>query len=605
MKLITGLLTLLISLCGLFLTARADAPILFPADQFGKRDLLPRQSNTPASRLMESLGAREDRFEPMSRFRGDDPMRRAGRAVGSLRMHVRLANGSEGVAVCTATLIAPDRLLTNAHCVPGDAGKVLKAEVWFGYLVPEDASSRAFPVDVVPIAHDRALDFAVLRVRGDPTQTFPVARLAPRAALDNESLYLIHHPGGQPQKLTRAFCRSLPGKAVVAGALRHQCDTLPGSSGALIFAQSDHAFVGLHHSGGLVANNPSSFNSGTDATALGEKIGIVPKGRAADGAATPPVASADAAAKVPGTAVPKRMTQGAILAPPAVPFRASPSGCDTVRIKDGGGERCLKPLEAFQDCAECPAMVVIPAGEFQFGDADDGPVIKVTIAKPYALARTVVTVGEYQKCVDAKICQPPDWEGAGPLSRAPRGARPGDYSEMGESLSNRDHPIVGVSWINARSYTQWLFQLTGEVYRLPSESEWERGARGGAQGLTYWWGNSISREFANWSDTGGRDRWVYTSPVQAFPSNSFGLFDMAGNVEQWVADCHHYSFGGDFPSNGEAWNFSCGNQAQTRVLRGGSWSAEPAGLRVHARSSLPEASSRSTVGFRVARSLGP
>lgn len=258
-----------ISLFAATTTLAADSPILFPSNQFGNVDLRATQSGGATASLLESLGAKTDRFEPMSRFRDDDPIRMAGRSVGRLQIEIQDAQGQTGVATCTATLISDDTIITNAHCIPGsDGSRVLRAEIRLGYLRLQDQGSEAFEVDPIPIETHLRLDYSLLRVAGNPARKFAVTPAQRRAARDNESLYLIHHPGGQPQKLTRAYCRAFPDKAVHDTEVRHQCDTLPGSSGALIFALTDGAIVGLHHSGGLSPGDELSFNRGTDVMAL-------------------------------------------------------------------------------------------------------------------------------------------------------------------------------------------------------------------------------------------------------------------------------------------------------------------------------------------------
>jgi hypothetical protein len=174
-------------LVGFFLSAlssTASGQILYGADQFGAVDLVPRQASSVAG-LIESLGAKVDRFEPIADFPPDDPIRVLGRAVGRLDILMTAPDGVRGVANCTATLIDRNKILTNHHCVPGPHGAVIeRVLVRFGYLELGSTTSRSFEVDLNPIEANRALDYAVLRVEGDPAGAFG----RPAAAFDTRVL---------------------------------------------------------------------------------------------------------------------------------------------------------------------------------------------------------------------------------------------------------------------------------------------------------------------------------------------------------------------------------------------------------------------------------
>jgi Trypsin-like peptidase domain/Bacterial SH3 domain len=253
-------------LCACALATDASAqqsPAMFGREQFGQITLSVKQSTGGATaRILESLGAKTDRFEPINRLRGDDPFRLLGRAVG--RLDMREANGT---SVCTATLIDRDKIITNAHCIPGKGG-VDAAQFVLGYLDSSETGAERFKVDLDIVESNRTLDYTILRVAGEPGAKYGFAKRQFREAKEAESLFMIHHPGGQPQRLTRAFCRALPGVAITGNSVRHQCDTLGGSSGSLIFAQTDGAIVGLHHSGGLDPGDATSYNKGTNVVAL-------------------------------------------------------------------------------------------------------------------------------------------------------------------------------------------------------------------------------------------------------------------------------------------------------------------------------------------------
>ena len=260
-------------------------------------------------------------------------------------------------------------------------------------------------------------------------------------------------------------------------------------------------------------------------------------------------------------------------------------------------------------CAECLEEVVIPAGRFEMGSNDkdsEKPVHRVTIGRPFALARTEVTVGQYMKCVDAGGCRPPEWLEPGSKDNIHTGSQD-YYKKLGTALTGTDQPIVGVSWENAGEYVKWLSARTGKAYRLPSEAEWEYAARGGTK-THYWWGDDASHEYMNYGKDDccgglarGRDRWEYTAPVGQFPANAFGLHDMHGNVWEWVQDRWHGSYieAGRL-DDGNAWE---SGTAVWRVLRGGSWSHDPQLAHSANRKSDAPAFRDYHYGFRPARTL--
>jgi formylglycine-generating enzyme required for sulfatase activity len=275
-------------------------------------------------------------------------------------------------------------------------------------------------------------------------------------------------------------------------------------------------------------------------------------------------------------------------------------------------------MDRFRECDDCPEMVVIPSGAFLMGstkgegDGDevgpDGKPLKVTIAAPYALGRFIVTVADYLHCAADRGCAPPAWQEPGSPYNIVTGDDP-HFRRLGSALTDARHPIVGVGWRDAEDYVRWLNKTlglpAGRGYRLPSEAEWERAARGGSDGLKYFWGNEFNASSANASGERGADHWQYTSPVGSFPANPYGLYDMHGNAWQWVADCYHPSYAA-MPEavrrTGMPWTSAC-DDAGRRVLRGGSWIDNPRVLRAADRGGSPPEIRYSYVGFRVARSL--
>lgn len=245
---------------------------------------------------------------------------------------------------------------------------------------------------------------------------------------------------------------------------------------------------------------------------------------------------------------------------------------------------------AFTDCADCPTMVAIAAGEFTMGSPPDelyrGPERqhRVTIA-PFALSRTEITFAQWDVCVADGGCG---------------GVKPDD---QGWGRGNR--PVIGVNWNDAMSYAEWLSRKTGKRYRLPSESEWEYAARAGST-APFYFGQSITTAQANYdgstgygSGPAGVNR-KKTMPVASFAPNAFGLHDMHGNVWEWTADCWSDEYAADAPANGDPY---LRPDCKGRVLRGGSWEDYPGDVRSAARvGSGPDEQSWSD-GFRVARSV--
>ena len=240
----------------------------------------------------------------------------------------------------------------------------------------------------------------------------------------------------------------------------------------------------------------------------------------------------------------------------------------------------------FRDCSECPEMVVVPLGSFTMGSpggegiGNERPRHRVRIDYRLAVGVYEVTFAEWDACVSAGGC--------------------GGYRPDDEGWGRGNRPVINVSWDNAQSYVRWLSNKTGKSYRLLSESEWEYVARAGSV-TAYSWGNDIGHNRANCDGCGSRWDDEKTAPVGAFSANAWGLYDVHGNVWEWVADCWNDSYTGA-PADGSAWER--GNCSR-RVLRGGSWYSEPRGLRAAVRSRSPSGWRNYGYGFRIARTLTP
>ncbi|MCB2108419.1 MAG: SUMF1/EgtB/PvdO family nonheme iron enzyme [Rhodobacteraceae bacterium] len=241
----------------------------------------------------------------------------------------------------------------------------------------------------------------------------------------------------------------------------------------------------------------------------------------------------------------------------------------------------------FRDCADCPELLVIAPGAFVLGSDSEraafGPAVSVDIPEPFAISVTETTFDQYQACIDAGAC-----DGAG--------------SDHGWGRGRR--PVINVSWDDANAYAAWLSAATGHRYRLPSEAEWEFAARAGTQ-TRYPWGDAVGRGRANCRTCGsppwGGDR---TAPVASFPPEPSGLFDMLGNVSEWVADCWvptHANHTGTNAAVEEGSNADCAK----RVVKGGDWYYVAALATPAARQGNAATVASYTIGFRVLREIAP
>jgi formylglycine-generating enzyme required for sulfatase activity len=257
-------------------------------------------------------------------------------------------------------------------------------------------------------------------------------------------------------------------------------------------------------------------------------------------------------------------------------------------VLTAAAERALKSGDSFRECAkDCPEMVVVPAGEFMMGSAADerdhydneDPLHRVTIARPLAVSKFEVTFEQWDACVAIGACpHVPD-------------------SNMGRG----PQPVVNVSWDNVQQYVVWISTMTGRPYRLLSEAEWEYAARAGTT-TAYSWGDEIGKNNANCNGCGSEWDSQRTAPVGSFARNQFGLYDMHGNVWEWVEDCLHADYQGA-PKDGSAWIAQ--GDCNRRVVRGGSWAGYPVGLRSALRFWYSADDHGTDLGFRVARTLAP
>ena len=225
-----------------------------------------------------------------------------------------------------------------------------------------------------------------------------------------------------------------------------------------------------------------------------------------------------------------------------------------------------------------PETVVIPAGSLtmMYGN------VRVTIQKPFVVGKYEVTFAEWDACVAGGGCN---------------GYRPGD-----RRWGRGRRPVINVGWKDAKSYVEWLSRKTGKRYRLLSEAEWEYVARAGTE-TKYHWGDEVGENRANCIGCGSRWDGDRTAPVGSFPANDFGLYDVHGNVWEWVEDCWHRYYSEETPSDGSAW--TSGGDCGRRMLRGGSWNGNPWYSRSAIRLRGPAGDRFSNFGFRIARTLTP
>ena len=230
-----------------------------------------------------------------------------------------------------------------------------------------------------------------------------------------------------------------------------------------------------------------------------------------------------------------------------LPKRSSRDGSERVTGRSGFP---VDVGQSFRDCAECPEMVVLPAGQFTMGSpsseqgrgSDEGPQREVFARSPLAVGKFEVTFAEWDACVSAGGCS----------------HRPDDAC-----WGRGRQPVMRVSWDDAQQYVRWLSSRTGRTYRLLTEAEWEYAARAGTV-TAYSFGSSISPGQANYLDS----RLNRTQAVGSYGPNSFGLYDMHGNVHEWVEDCYEGSYSGAPTDASQAVR---GGSCTARVLRGGSW----------------------------------
>lgn len=249
-------------------------------------------------------------------------------------------------------------------------------------------------------------------------------------------------------------------------------------------------------------------------------------------------------------------------------------------------EQALKPFASFRECAkDCPEMVVMPTGNFTMGSPEtemgrldnEGPQREIVIVRRFAMSKFDVTFADWDACV------------------AVGGCPPASASNFGRGASM---PVINVSWEDAQQYLAWFSKMTSHSYRLPTEAEWEYAAHGGKQ-TAYPWGVEVGNGNANCNGCGSERKNNRPSPVGSFKPNAFGLYDMAGDVWQWVQDCYHDNYNGA-PTDGSVWT---GGDCSRHIVRGGSWYDGPQTVRSAYRVGDATVNRNSSLSFRIVRTL--
>ena len=288
----------------------------------------------------------------------------------------------------------------------------------------------------------------------------------------------------------------------------------------------------------------------------------------------------------------------------------SERGCSGTSVQVAGQgfhcidwERHFSKSRTFRECWKSeagskvcgPELVAIPPGSFRMGAVHlesatpdnlvkfwwswQLPVHKVTVRHPFAASKYEAKLSEYLACVDAGACAAPVWMRKGHKHDISRGTK--DWVAPGMLLAHYgtlstiwepNSPVIGVSWGDAQDYIGWLNRI-GETtsYRLLSEAEWEYAARAGTSTI-FPWGDAVGDRNANCDGCGSRpDRLM---PVGSYTANAFGLYDMHGNVAEWVQDCFADSYR-NAPPNENPWQWAA---CPKRVTRDGSWFNPPTSI---------------------------
>ncbi|MEO5364596.1 MAG: formylglycine-generating enzyme family protein [Magnetococcus sp. DMHC-8] len=247
-----------------------------------------------------------------------------------------------------------------------------------------------------------------------------------------------------------------------------------------------------------------------------------------------------------------------------------------------GGQEWREPLTGM-------AFVRLPGGCYHMGSEEPvlgaKPVHQVCL-ESFWLGRYETSNAQYGLCVAAGICSPPERRDSG-INEHFRTGKEDHYETMGAALTAADHPVVGVSWQDAQAFVRWLSARSGETFRLPTEAEWEYACRAGET-------EPLSAVPQGWYNLNSHGRTHAGGEKQA---NPFGLYDMSGNVWEWVQD-HHDSHG---YSQHALWGPLFTKEGFFHVTRGGSWSSAAIYLHCAYRGVGEERDRDDNLGFRLVR----
>ena len=228
---------------------------------------------------------------------------------------------------------------------------------------------------------------------------------------------------------------------------------------------------------------------------------------------------------------------------------------------------------------------------------DEGPQHRVRIARPFAVGKYAVTVGEFTRFVAATHYD------AGSTCKTYEGGqwddhRPGRNWRNPGYAQTPDDPVVCMNFADAQAYAAWLSRKTGHHYRLLTEAEYEYANRAGTT-TRWWWGDDIGGNHANCNACGNPVVHNGTVPVGSFPPNPFGLYETSGNAWAWVADCWKPDYV-DAPTDGSAY---LGGTCDQHAERGGAWYYTSGNLRSAIRIKDPNELRNYHNGIRIARTL--
>ena len=261
---------------------------------------------------------------------------------------------------------------------------------------------------------------------------------------------------------------------------------------------------------------------------------------------------------------------------------------------------------------DLPEMTTIPAGDFAMGsndgEPDERPVHRVEL-DAFEIGVQPVTNLEYARFVRATGHRAPGVHELPLVVTAGNEEREEVFRQTGQSYAwteaeppreRLDHPVTLVRWDDAAAYCEWLSAASGRRFRLPTEAEWEKAARGGHRERRYPWGDRFDQTKANFlADPAGRSRHG-TTPCRTFPPNDYGVYDAVGNVWEWVQDWYS---GDGYTAEGRR-NPAGPAEGRLRVVRGGAWLvADVRMLRCSHRHKVPADTYSYAIGFRVASSV--